>query len=1036
MSSSNQLRLAQQLVQALVPECDNPSRLSSLANKVTRDVKADLQAVARKEWEDIRIDLQELSRTARIRIQEDLADALDKNLKELETCRSKGNKYWEGDGNMRMSNLPQYVHLLINLISKPNNGTHEFAYQYLNRVRPSGPTADQILYNEIMNSEPFELDEEVWDEEVLSGWTDSDSNSEDHHNDTSDESDDNSPEEDYVKTPSSTAIRLQRKKDEAIRRQRLEEDRRQESLDIVRNLKFDQYWNKPGIVKDMKEGLYGWKDLITRKYMEPFSSIWRRELMSLFQTETHTASLVHNIENDSSRHRKAITSSQLQREIVFALSGRSGILFRFTKNGECTIIPDHPQVHHLSPVSLEHILNKLKGYAQQAALIREYIANILQPDQTPAPSKSPRSQHKYNRPNKTQQAFAGACQEFMQKFDIWLSDLEASFTIGSHSASSSTSAQGISAASTPSLLQLELEKKYEFIFSLINSYIPHSKSATILLNLIYTTIKNVNTSSFSDSNISSTLNRIFVKTVKPIWDILGIWLQHGMPIPKSLTDLQEEGYTNFDLDNTYEERLLPNEFFIMRDRDVSWLDEDFHENGFIANDDGYPDCFGNDLGELILEAGKARGLLRSLLGGIGMIDEWIGIEQVLNIEPVNMTDTEDIPSNRYPSINITEKITNYLTPICQITQFQSRRVLDEECGLEEHLDAIEGLMFHKGYEVLHDWGEILFNKMSNKEKWGDFQALTNTFRDTIEEKQAAWMNPAAIRIRTVRFSGAIVGTRALEAIRASYEVPFPLSQLFSSTSMELRSEVFTFLLQLRMAQYLVNQTKSFDRDLLARLQDGNGVMETRSLWMTRQKLKWFVDMLYTWLTERIIEVENIKFRRKLSEMTSLKSMITLELAYTRKIRNYAFLNTATSEIYESIQHILDLTQTLSEYVNSYMIQFSSHSFSSTQVTRSIRPKEDFITHRKPKPRRKSKKPLESTTDSDEDEKNDNDQEFKDTSISFKESSLIDRLDKVNKDLELYIQQIKEGIDELVSHAQMDEEMDGWNMLAFALEEWR
>ncbi|KAK6906950.1 hypothetical protein I203_100939 [Kwoniella mangroviensis CBS 8507] len=986
MSTSTIPRLAQQLVSALVPELgDDRASTSSLTNRVVRDIRADVQGGARKEWEDIKHAIQGLSRTAKVRIQEDLAEALKENLKALERCREKGKGSWEGDEQMKMSNLPQYVHLLLNLSDKPTLPTHEFAYSYLHRSTPSGPTADQILYEEIMDSEPFDPGE-IWDEEVLSGWTDSE---DEYDRDFLSEgsNSEGSPEEDYVKTPSSATIRAQRKRDDENRRKRLEEGRREEALEVVRGLK-DGYWNRPGMGHVIKEGSYGWRDLVT---------------------QSSTASLAAKAVQNRPVTDKVISSTQLQREILFALSGRSGVVFHFSDKGVCYVIPNHPQVNHLSSGSMGDILITFQKYANQAASIRRFILETLQPNQIASTNRSSQAINKPKGPNKTQQAFAGVCQIILSDFDLWLSELECSFIQGIHKASTSSQGDRSSSASTPSSLLLALDRRYSVVLDLLASFIPHSNNSTILLNLILTTINTFDHSAFNEQ--FDILYDIFIETANPVWEMLRIWIQHGMPIPSSFTDTEEAYTTSID-EGT--ERALEDEFFIKRDRDVSWADEDFYECGYVVDEYGWPEWLGEELGEIILEAGKARGLLKSLLGGMGMVEDWQDLRELLRLD---FPSPNEKRSKRPEGVNVVEKISGYLMPMCQLIQFHLRRVLDEECGVDDHLDAIEGVMYHRGYDVLDGWSKVLFDKVSSNAKWTDFQTLTSTFRDVVEEKQAGWMNPAAIRIRTIRSSGALVGPRALEILRVNYEVPFPLSQLFSSTSIELRAEVFTFLLQLRMARYLLIQTKEHDRELVAK-RSYDGEREVRAMWMMRQKLLWFIDTIYIWLTDRIIEVQNIDFRRKLSEMTSLKSMISVELQHTRKMRNHAFLHPSTSEIYEDIQDIFDLTHLLWECYTSYMVQTPSKPD----------PLEEFVTRRKPRNRRKKKIHAISSDEDDEGEV------AREASISFVELSLGDRMNKMDQDLDGLVSQVRDGIDMLAMGSEGEE--DGWSMLAFALEEWK
>nr|XP_019012421.1 uncharacterized protein I206_03268 [Kwoniella pini CBS 10737]OCF51202.1 hypothetical protein I206_03268 [Kwoniella pini CBS 10737] len=978
--------LTQQLVQALIPELkDDRPTIIKYTSRVVKDIKADVIGTSRKEWPDIRNALYGLSQTAKIRVQDDLAEALEKNLENLERCRRQGETRWNDEGELDMRNLPQYVHLLLNLAGIPSVSTQDFAYAYLNRVPPSGPTADQILYQQIMEEEPFDAGEE-WDEEVHSGWSDSDDELEQVYR--SDQWD--SPEEEDIRTPSSAIIRTQRKKEEEYRRNEAEEDRRQEALEVVRGLK-DQYWNTPGSIREFDHGLYGWKDLITRIHAQ--AQQWMVSDMCFDQ---------------------AISSAQLQREILFILSGRSGIIFEFSADGTCDILPDHPLVDYLSPSSLSSLLNTFKVFAQQAADIRAFVNQTFRSSIKPTPDK-PNS--RATGPSRTEQAFAEACQGISIKLDRWLSDLEASFTLGSSPASSSKSVSGGSSASTPSLLLLELEASYAHMLDYLNSFIPHSSNSTVLLNLIYSAIQNHR--NHSNDPHRHFLLHLFIKTAKPTWNVLGEWLHHGMPVPSSLTNSEEIYSATLD---EGKERLLEQEFFIKRDRDVSWADEDFYECGFVVADNGWPDWIGHDMGILILESGKAKGLLRSLGTSVNTEDSWPSLDQLLDGQRLSLISQSGNETEGTLPFDIMECVADHIRPICQITQYQLRRVIDEECGLEAHLDAIEGLYFNRGFSVIDEWCQLLFNKVSKKEKWSDFHTLTSTFRDTIEEEQAGWMNPGAIRIRTVRSAGAFVGPRALCVIRADYEVPFPLSQLISATSIELRAEIFTFILQLRSARYLLSQTKLLDRAALSETAEQT---DTRSMRKMRQKLTWIVDTIYIWLTDRVIEVENNEYRRQLSDMTSLSSMIALELEYTRKLRKYAFQHTSTSEIYEYIQDIFDMTYTLSECFNSYIVQQPAQSQTATKR------QEDFVTRRRPRPRPKQRH----TNRADSSDEDEDDQVPKEASISFIELGLDARMRRMGKDLDNLVQQIKEEVDDL-SMESIEEEGGRWGMLAFALEDWK
>lgn len=108
--------------------------------------------------------------------------------------------------------------------------------------------------------------------------------------------------------------------------------------------------------------------------------------------------------------------------------------------------------------------------------------------------------------------------------------------------------------------------------------------------------------------------------------------------------------------------------------------------------------------------------------------------------------------------------------------------------------------------------------MTTRKRWADFQTLTSMMREMIEKQNELWLNPQAIRIRTTGRPGrdvnAHISPETLSIIKATYTVPFPLSQLFTSTTLDLRADVFVFLLQVHFGRSLLDQTRSYESSTL------------------------------------------------------------------------------------------------------------------------------------------------------------------------------------------------------------------------------
>jgi gamma-tubulin complex component 5 len=264
---------------------------------------------------------------------------------------------------------------------------------------------------------------------------------------------------------------------------------------------------------------------------------------------------------------------------------------------------------------------------------------------------------------------------YIDNFDAWIADIELAFIRGV----SSSNAE-FSTASTPLSLQRQLDEGYGTMIDCLSAALPHSGTPNDLLNALYSMLTSI-------PRYRSELLNVFITTASPVWAMLGDWLNRGMPIPLSLIDLD----TLSD-----EERKLDNEFWVYRDQDVSWADEDFWEAAFLLREEK-PAWIDGKVLELVLEAGKARGLLRGLLGReIDTAAEgWVPLDELAGQGDADHFDLVDA-------------ISNHLTPICQLTTFHLRRTLDEDCGLQAHLEAIDGLFYLRGFCTLQPWTEWLY----------------------------------------------------------------------------------------------------------------------------------------------------------------------------------------------------------------------------------------------------------------------------------------------------------------------------------------
>jgi gamma-tubulin complex component 5 len=131
--------------------------------------------------------------------------------------------------------------------------------------------------------------------------------------------------------------------------------------------------------------------------------------------------------------------------------------------------------------------------------------------------------------------------------------------------------------------------------------------------------------------------------------------------------------------------------------------------------------------------------------------------------------------------------------------------------------------------------------MDSKRGWTDFHFLNSVFSDVVEGSKGGganqWIQPALVRLS---FHGsrdkerAISGTvKAIDGLLVEYAAPFPLTYIFTPTTMQVYGEVFTFLLQIRRAKSVLER-------ILIRGDARVIGMERKMFYALRSRLNWFV----------------------------------------------------------------------------------------------------------------------------------------------------------------------------------------------------
>lgn len=234
------------------------------------------------------------------------------------------------------------------------------------------------------------------------------------------------------------------------------------------------------------------------------------------------------------------------------------------------------------------------------------------------------------------------------------------------------------------------------------------------------------------------LRIIFEKTFESIWSQIGEWILSGR-LRNELAIAALEG--GVEVGET-------SEFFIKRVEDLDIEEVNFLENGFELESSGIEGISGipevlKSIAVEILECGKAVHMLRSVTEEeIGRY-EWPTFSSLLgsNVEESTeevdselsptetlrralfltsidqSTTSKEVPS--FPSLGfkpfsqfIEEKIFNLCQPLFSVTQFKLHRIFSQDCQLNYHLVAIQGIFLMRKSWEMNTFLSLIFEKVS------------------------------------------------------------------------------------------------------------------------------------------------------------------------------------------------------------------------------------------------------------------------------------------------------------------------------------
>lgn len=262
--------------------------------------------------------------------------------------------------------------------------------------------------------------------------------------------------------------------------------------------------------------------------------------------------------------------------------------------------------------------------------------------------------------------------------------------------------------------------------------IPRRKPAALTALLLDTLFASVQRHTERRDRITSdALMFAFVRTAEPVWNMLGNWLKNGMGLGLNVST----GGKSAMVDELDEEFFIESNGVGIGIMGMGLLDPEFWGEAYSlrssmpaadeANTQNMMVDYGSTkmttprflehVAELVLSTGKAVGLLRALgEPSIAMtLNNWKSFASLVGAERKGTKASEGSTVGLFAvSVDtLSQLIYDGLLSQCQAVAARLVQILVHDCGVWDHLEAIQDLFFMRKGDVMSHFVDVLFKKV-------------------------------------------------------------------------------------------------------------------------------------------------------------------------------------------------------------------------------------------------------------------------------------------------------------------------------------
>ncbi|KAI0849898.1 Spc98 family-domain-containing protein [Daldinia vernicosa] len=237
-----------------------------------------------------------------------------------------------------------------------------------------------------------------------------------------------------------------------------------------------------------------------------------------------------------------------------------------------------------------------------------------------------------------------------------------------------------------------------------------------------------------------------------------------------------------------------------------------------------------------------------------------------------------------------------------------RRTLFESCSLWSVMDALRQVYLMSNGAQSDLFAFAIFNNMDLlNSNWHDHFNLTALAHETFSTIINA--HRLAVSVATDSLTDDVKDIRrsvrkGLPLVRILYRLSWPIRIILSDESLVQYEAVFTFLLQLRRATYVLHKYRLVSDNIAG---TPNTSSDQTTYYGLRAKLLWFCNTLRSYLITLVLEPLTAELHQNLRHTEDITAMTALHSAYTKQVISEVCLGSKLDPIRECILDMFDLT---------------------------------------------------------------------------------------------------------------------------------